>query len=340
MRAPAKASFLISLSIIIILSVLYLAIYKSGSTNDAIVSPTPKLTDTEIKFFQKEITGLLNSEGPDSAIDYIKTKVSDTPAFARECHPLMHYVGHEIYHYSSDDFSEAISQTDNVCNSGMVHGVIESLFEHKGSGKSIVAQVCSNDESWSLQAWQCYHGVGHGFMQSNARHITKTIINCLELDDEIKINACANGAYMEQFILTSHFDNTKRNLSQAHIDICLEEDDFKGECYLYAPTAYLEANPNSYREAFLEYCLEGEVNQISTCRHGVAAQMIKENIASPQKAIEHCKSFDKDFDNCISGVISGYFFNSDSSKAEQKTCEIIFEDYEEDCLVILGNRLK
>ena len=43
------------------------------------------------------------------------------------CHDLVHEVGREAYK-KYGDFSEAMKYQDEVCNSGYLHGYIESRF--------------------------------------------------------------------------------------------------------------------------------------------------------------------------------------------------------------------
>jgi hypothetical protein len=127
-------------------------------------------------------------------------------------------------------------------------------------------------------SWQCYHGIGHGAMFYTSNDLPRSLEMCDGFEDEFGRSSCANGVFMENF-------NTEQT---AHVSKYLEESDpfypcaeqaerHRADCYLYAPTYFLDPEGDDYAAA-LEWCKGAEAGFEASCAYGVGSQAMKENL--------------------------------------------------------------
>lgn len=70
---------------------------------------------------------LARDEDPKAALDLLRDESETDDALSRSCHAIVHEIGHAAY-MKYGDFSEAMKYQDEICNSGYIHGIIESRF--------------------------------------------------------------------------------------------------------------------------------------------------------------------------------------------------------------------
>lgn len=308
------------------------ATFISASSQTASEEVVPRLRLDEYLQEQQIITVILNEKGLEEAFSYVSQRASSSPSFVRECHPLMHYLGHEAYHSFNESISQALAGADEMCNSGYTHGVVQSFFKHMPNSDLSAEQICSVEMKPSYDFWQCYHGLGHGYMIATNRNIDDSLIKCSHINNAEAEDACINGSFMEAFFLTDHSYELVRSLDNVNLSLCLNRE-HKNHCYLYAPTAYLEANNNDYRGAIYNYCSNAERRYIATCHFGVGSQAMKENRLKPKVAVGVCREFELNIAaNCLAGAASSYFFNVGTTKNASLLCPIIFGEHNDICL--------
>ncbi len=297
------------------------------------IEPAKRLSNEEFELQEKIIIDTLADGGEQKAFAYIKAQLEQNDAFAKDCHPLLHILGHEAYHINDNDLEATLEVADEVCNSGYIHGAIQAHLSHNPGTKQIPDDVCQTTGKWTLPKWQCAHGLGHGFMLAENRDLSKAIQRCESLTNESVVNACANGVYMELFFVTDHSGDNARSLDEVSISNCMSVDKHKLDCYLYAPTAFLQIYENQYKKASEQYCMQAESEHIASCQFGVGSQLMKDNITNPSKAVAICQQLkDQQANNCLRGGASSFFYNTGTTNELHSRCTNAFATYSEYCI--------
>ena len=133
---PVRRKILVSLFLVVFLMPVFI-ISSSGRggnseniSQNTIENPSEQLnelTNEEYEEVRSEFFALLNDVNPKSALIYLRERIKTDNALLRSCHALVHEIGHESYE-KYGDFAKAMAYQDEICNSGYLHGVIESHF--------------------------------------------------------------------------------------------------------------------------------------------------------------------------------------------------------------------
>ncbi|MDP9478057.1 MAG: cupredoxin domain-containing protein, partial [Actinomycetota bacterium] len=74
-----------------------------------------------------ELIALMREKNPRVALDRLRQEIETDDELSRSCHSLVHEIGREAYE-EYGDVGEAMKYRDEVCNSGYLHGIIETKF--------------------------------------------------------------------------------------------------------------------------------------------------------------------------------------------------------------------
>ncbi len=324
-----KISTLLLLSPLL-LAVLFLAFSFAVNSQDKIIVSSQLSENRKIEI-ETNLTTLLQETDPSKSIEELNT-LSDDPSVAGTCHPLLHHIGKEAFK-KYQTFATAMSYQDSFCNSGYSHGVIQQYFSDNLNVESKVTNTCK-DETVAFTRWQCIHGIGHGVMYATGDAFDESLELCELLSNSTDIKTCANGVFMEQFIMTDHSGHL-REMSHKNTDksICTQQKKtYQATCLQYAPTAYLEKNKNDYTGAF-SYCTDKDELLVVYCISGVGSQAMKEQINDPSKVATICAGAGQDnyIAACISGASSLYVYHHASAAKAYDVCENELKAYRTIC---------
>lgn len=292
---------------------------KSVQPSETVVSK--ELSREEYDKVREEFLTIVKEQNPKIALAKLRDQIKTDNSLLRSCHALVHEIGREAY-YKYGNFGEAMEFQDEICNSGYLHGIIESHFSKSEDVFSAMKTVCDGYKLGSFLSWECYHGIGHGLMYYSSNDFPRSVSMCDSYDNNFAASNCANGVFMENF-------NTDQKI---HPSKFLKPDDLfypcqeqaarhKPDCYLYAPTYYLSLNKNDYVGA-LRWCESAEVPYGSACAAGVGSQAIKENINDPKFVEKVCAgNREEQVDPCIFGMVGLYINHYGSLEPAKVLCE-------------------
>lgn len=317
--------------ILLIVTIISLASYAVSKLYHKELSPfknymgqsfeLKELSREEYAKAKEEFLTLMNTHDPKFALTELRERVKKNNALLRSCHALVHEIGHAAYE-KYGDFSAAVKYQDEICNSGYLHGIIETHFSKSSDVFTAMKTVCDPYPLGKYLSWECYHGVGHGLMYYTSNDLPKSLELCNRYESSFARATCTNGIFMENF-------NTDQKLHPSKF--LKESDPFypcqeqvlrdKDDCYLNAPTYYLSLHKNDYVSA-LKWCESANHPFESTCARGVGSQAIKENINTPKLVEEICMSNKlTQVDSCIGGMISLYINHYGSLELARKLCK-------------------
>jgi plastocyanin len=279
-----------------------------------------ELSDKRYREIEAELTALVREENPRVALERLRREIKTDDALARSCHPLVHDIGHAAYE-KYGDFGEAMKYQDEVCNSGYLHGIIESRFSESDDVFADMKTMCDQYRSGSYMSWQCYHGIGHGLMFYTANDLPRSLKMCEGFDTDFGRSNCANGVFMENFNADQKLHLSKFLKESDPFYPCTQQANrYKAHCYLYAPTYFLSLNESDY-DAALEWCNGAEAGFEPSCAYGVGTQAMKENLNDPKLVESVCMNGeDGQTAPCIEGMTSLYINHNGSLEPARELC--------------------
>jgi plastocyanin len=289
-------------------------------TTDSSGGSTAELSRERFKEVEADLTALVKEQNPRVALEKIRKEIKTDDALARSCHPLVHDIGHAAYE-KYGDFGEAMKYQDEVCNSGYLHGIIESRFSESDDVFADMKTMCDQYRSGSYMSWQCYHGIGHGVMFYTANDLPRSLKMCEGFDTDFGRSNCANGVFMENFNADQKLHLSRFLKESDPFYPCAEQENrYKADCYLYAPTYFLSLNEGDY-DAALEWCNGAEAGFEPTCAYGVGTQAMKENLNDPKLVESVCMNGeDEQTAPCIEGMTGLYINHHGSLEPARELC--------------------
>jgi ABC-type glycerol-3-phosphate transport system permease component len=123
-----KIIFLLLLVVVIFVAPIYIIRQSILSAEKKIsVTVAPHLTPQEFTAQSEKLNSLMRQQGMTGTFNYVSDEIKSNPSFARDCHPLLHDLGHAAYSYYGG-YAQAIKYQNEICDSGYTHGVLESYL--------------------------------------------------------------------------------------------------------------------------------------------------------------------------------------------------------------------
>ncbi len=183
-----------------------------------------------------------------------------------DCHGSAHHLGRMTF---AEYGAAASVSVEEVCRSGMRHGMLEQLFVARGIANLAedVGVLCFSANN-SFARHQCLHGVGHGVMAWTAYEIEDALKLCDHLSDEMNRSSCYSGVFMENVVngLASEVGQRSAYLdaNDPHYPCNALEDRYVDDCYWYQ-TSQMLAVFNRDLDLVAQACEEAPPTGRRTC---------------------------------------------------------------------------
>ncbi|MEX0931295.1 MAG: hypothetical protein WDZ88_00945 [Candidatus Paceibacterota bacterium] len=284
-------------------------------------------------------TKLVFDSDPREAIHALQRESSANKQVQALCHDILHEIGHTAYEkYGS--FSKAVEFQSDFCNSGYIHGVFESYFKSTPDPLSGLTEQCGEYASVQgrpFDLWQCFHGVGHGFMYLTGGDLDQSLSLCEEGLEGEAVEYCVNGVYMEVFNLEILAKEESFVDADNPFLTCSSRSIGKSHCYLYVPTYLSQTQKMSYQDIFNE-CDKAELLYKGSCIHGVGSEAMKRNMDDSNSVFALCDQAGFSArGKCISGLIGIYVRQMGSYTAGEDLCNSAPKEHIKTCHEALGN---
>ena len=280
-----------------------------------------ELSREEYAAVKDEFIKLMNTHDPKFALTELRERTKTDNALVRSCHALVHDIGHAAYDRYGD-FGEAMKYQDEMCNSGYIHGIIETHFSKNPNVLAAMKDVCRPYPVGKYLSWQCHHGVGHGVMYYTSNDLPKSLELCDKYEGSFARENCANGVFMETFNIEQKTRPSQSLEGRDAFHPCQEQTPRnKATCYFYAPARYLRVRNNDYAGA-LRWCDGAEPSYRDDCIQGVGSQATKENINNPKLVEAVCmRGRSSQVARCVSGLVGLYINHHGSLGPARELCE-------------------
>ncbi len=323
-----------------IISLLTLAITLTAcstpsATQRPTQSPTITLTASSPQTLspstKEKYIALTNDQDPYVALEAVKKDSEKDTILLRNCHGVTHEIGYVAYK-KYKGFTEALRYHNEVCNSGYIHGIIESQFLNSKNVQEDMKTLCKDYKNGSFTAWECLHGLGHGAMYYTTNDLPKSLDLCATLETPFEKSSCINGIFMENFTADQKLHKSNYLKAEDPLFPCsTQAKEHKTDCFFYAPTYYLYLHPNEYAKA-LDWCQTAEEDYRPICISGVGSETMKQNISQPKLAEALClQAQENQQQACALGMIGLYINHYGSLTQAQELCKTINQKLKQTC---------
>ena len=211
------------------------------------------------------------------------------------CHETGHHLGMWLYGYL-DDIDESLQLAQQQCGGSIYHGVIQNyILTQKFYGTNIddinIHLICDDgyENPYSIDHWQCLHGVGHGLAQLYDYDILEAVKRCEEFNEKIEQISCSKGVFMQnvvQYLETNggDFDNLDKHYPCNAVDAS-----FVPQCYHYHVTYLALLNEQKLKKTFDDCDGIQSEEMIKYCYYGFGRKL-SHNIKSIDDALFLCES--------------------------------------------------
>ncbi|MDQ3014822.1 MAG: hypothetical protein M3Q73_03090 [bacterium] len=305
------------------------------SEQGQIPEATEEMPEEEFQIIRDKYVALAQNKNPKIALAALREEIKTNAPLMRSCHGLVHEIGHKAYEIYQD-FGEAMKYQDEICNSGYLHGIIESHFSSSTDLFAAMNTVCDKYPTGSFIGWECFHGVGHGVMYFTNDDLPRSIELCTAYQTEFARSHCRNGVFMENFNADQKLHISQYLKALDPFYPCAEQsEENKVYCYSYAPTYYLSIHNNKYEQA-LDWCKTAEKGYREICATGVGSQAMKENINNPKFVETVCQNEASNFQSsCVYGMIALYINHHGSLEPAQSMCQTLSRNSRSICTEVI-----
>lgn len=317
----------------VLVTIITLDIFEK---NNSISEGATVMRTSDAENVYDQYVSYAQTHGANEALMKLYNDSEENTVTQSQCHEIAHEIGHGAFNRLGT-FSEAMQLQDVTCNGGYLHGVLESAFgELTGTTTAELRNACNDLAPESFVAWQCIHGLGHGFMFAYDQDINAARNECNLYEDEWMEETCINGAYMQ------HFTLPLRELKDDEVLSFCDRQPMPGmlDCHLYAPTLYLARYEREY-EGALRWCeAHGEAIGRRICSAGVISEMTKRNVNDIAYVWEICGiSNELTTEQCVTSIISMHTNHHAALEPSYALCENILHQHKDTCIAAVESHM-
>ena len=289
--------------------------------------------------YEAYYSSIVGREGVGEAFVDLKARYPTDPRVQALCHAITHHIGQAAFRKYAD-ISAAFLHGDNVCGSGYYHGVLEGLASRMGREKllSNLDSICAGmpgKERYSLDYYNCVHGLGHGIMAITGDELFDALHHCDKLTGSVEQTTCDNGVFMENLIVDGeHGGNFSRYLKPAEplYPCTVVERKYKPACLEIQTSYALGAVRGDVAKVFA-LCADLEMSFRSTCYQSIGRDAATISLNRVPGTVATC-NLGIDYEqrsNCITGAVLDFVYYYHGSAQALELCAALDQDLRRVC---------
>ena len=273
------------------------------------------------------------------------------------CHETAHHLGMWIYAYL-DDYDESLKIAKQQCGGAVYHGVIQNfIMIEKFNGAQVedidIQSLCpENSNPYSIERWQCLHGLGHGLAQLYEYDVLQAVSRCDEFKPGIEQISCSKGIFMQNLV---HYFQTEtgdyENTTHSHTAGDFNEDryypcnsvpeKYSAPCYHYHVTYLGSLNDGNLKETFSECDDIVSEDMVKYCYYGFGRQLSAQSINIDELQLLCTIGERSEYHKyCLTGMMMTIINVNENPDLGFLFCGNISEQYREFCYEGLGRWVK
>lgn len=140
---------------------------------------------------------VFEKSGPAAALKILETKLAEGAAWVKECHQMIHIIGHEAARLYP--IRDVVDVDNRMCQDGYLDGAMEGFADYTNENEfwAGIKTMCSPmmDEGDMWKATSCAHSVGHAIAFRGVGNYRDAVKYCDVLHPSLQ-DACGGGAVM------------------------------------------------------------------------------------------------------------------------------------------------
>lgn len=329
---------------------------KSYQINNLYQKTLEKCPNKLLSCFDAHIKEITKEYGPTASLGVLK--ILQENGFIDKTvddHQIAHSTGRE----TADIFGvngAAFLSCPTSFNYGCQHGFFEAALVKVKPAKKAIDEICGSlgPEYSTKFKFYCYHGVGHGVLDSTAYDLKAALDICDTLDQR-GADGCWQGVFMENVNAGMRDEAPKGIFSLIDpLAPCNKvEDKYRHECYINHAGWLMKfySNDADRLDKAVQACLGAE-NYVNVCLQSLGlmatnpvwqSALIKNTHTNTEEtAKEICLKFPKQYrEQCIvAGVDNILNFDETNTSRAQTFCDIIEPDFQNACYRHIGLSLR
>jgi len=260
------------------------------------------------------------------------------------CHEIGHHLGMWLYGYIGD-VSDALKLAKMVCGGAIYHGVIQNYLaiEHfldKDPGEIDFEEICPKiiGHPYSIDRWQCLHGLGHGLTIFYDYDVFQAVQICERLDPGWEQISCSKGVFMQNIVANfetggGEFDDSDRYYPCNQVEI-----KWAPSCYHYQTTYILLENDRFLAESYQDCDNIIPEEFVKYCYHGMGRQLEQNRGDKIEYALELCTyGLNADYYNdCFRGMVMTIVNGNSNPDLGFAFCTDLPSEFKAECYDALG----
>jgi len=244
-------------------------------------------------------------------------------------------------------------------NYGCSHGFMEVVVQRSPSINAAIQSVCGqieNSPQYSLKKkYYCYHGAGHGVLQTYDYDLTKSLAICDSLLTYIGHAGCWQGVFMEGDLAANEGEAPPGIFADkghpiAPCDTVAEK--YQYQCFINLPGRIIEMENADVPASIADCMLAASDDNRKTCLQGLGIVIggdrwqelhsIYKGDTLQGTAWKYCQLFPVDYlDSCIFGALSE-ILNVDMFNVVRPIafCGLVYDAHKPWCYQTLGSLLR
>jgi len=260
------------------------------------------------------------------------------------CHKIAHHLGMWLYGYVGK-LDEALKEAKMICGGAIYHGVIQNYFAIEHFNDRDPAQIdfenlCTKieDHLYSIDRWQCLHGLGHGLTVFYDSDVFSAVKICEQFNPGWEQISCSKGVFMQNVVYNldtgrGTFDKDDRFYPCNKVD-----SKWAPQCYHYHTTYLLLENKFSVTKSYDDCDRITPEEFVKYCYHGMGRQLEGNISGLISKAVAFCTEGKQSIyhADCFRGMVMTLVNGNTNPRIGFEFCSLIPEEFKVDCYDGLG----
>lgn len=259
------------------------------------------------------------------------------------CHETAHHLGMFLYSYIGS-LNEALPYAKQECGGAVFHGIIQGFFseqvaKHVSPEDVDIAKVCpeTDDNPYSIDRWQCLHGIGHGLTVLYDYDVFNAVKRCEVFDPGWEQISCSKGLFMQNAVNYLETGYGKFDKNDILFPCNQVESKYAPACYHYHTSYILKQKGGAIFKSFKECDKIIPEELVEYCYHGMGRQLSGHFNGVMDLALVMCKGGQPVYHtDCLRGLVMTHVNRNTSPDQGFQFCKLLPEEFKVDCYDAMG----
>lgn len=333
---PAVLYGLIGINLAIVLSLFAGLAYKTfppqgtSAKDSASTVRDPCVSDVRYVCYSKYFQAETKAKTAVTALKDLESLAKTNNFVLTQCHQLTHSIGHAAYK-KYGTLGKAFTQGNAYCTSGYYHGVTESAVgsmskaELEGQLSTVCSEVAAKVR-YSLDHFNCAHGLGHGLLGVEGDNLFVALTTCDRLSDPWERSSCYGGVFMENIMIPLREGGTSEYLKadQPMYPCTAVDTKYKDQCYGMQTSYALQVNSYDFSKVASLCQNLTDVDFVGKCYQSLGRDVSGSTNAEIHATKAKCAvALDTEGEkNCMIGAVKDIAYHDHSDVNAQAYCAL------------------